>query len=340
MKKFTHFTALILAFALLLSACSGGAGSNGQNASTPPGAEPAESSTIRIGFEGSLCQAPIVLAYLAGFFEAEGLDVQILVTGDLVNTRDAIAGGHIDAAAGMLSGWLIPLTQGIDLQFTLGLHTACASAFVLADSTTTAFLPGQNIAISGSIGGAFHNIGLRFLYQDGFSPDEFTWRDFPPAEAVIALQNGTVDVAVIPDHIGQRFVDEGLLRPIRSLTDPEFTQEACCVLGIAGPFLAQNPETSRKITQAVYSAARWMADSPENTRAAMDLLIEHGYLNVDPEFAATLIGAWQWGLSNEQTQATIFASIVEYQSLRLLPTTFAPADILEQIWHPFDLAGE
>jgi len=332
MKKRMKLMALLLiiALTLVLAACS---------SQTPPQngeKEPAAGRIIRLGFEGGLCQAAIPIAHLNGFLEAEGLETEIVVTGDLVNSRDALAAGQIDTVAGMLAGWFVPVSQGIDIRFTQGLHTGCASAFVLANSEINSFESGQNIAVSGSIGGAFHNIALRFVHRAGFTPDDFIWRDFPAAEAVIALQEGLVQVAVIPDQVGQRFVNEGLLRAIRSLDDADFAGENCCVLGLTGAFIDENPNTAAAITRAIYNASRWLDENDENKAAAVKTLVEHGYISagVDVEYIVGIMKHWRWGLPHNDTEQTLITSIAEYQALGVLNPDLDPEVIRAQVWHP------
>lgn len=324
---------LFITLATLLAGCGN------ENSTTNPltfEEEAGSQRTIRLGFEGGLCQAAIPLAHLKGFFEAEGLTTEIVVTGDLVNSRDSLAAGHIDTVAGMLAGWFVPATQGIDIRFTQGLHTGCASAFVLADSDITGFRHGQNIAVSGAIGGAFHNIALRFIHREGFEPDDFIWRDFPAAEAVIALQNGAAQIAVIPDHVGKRFVDEGVLRVIRSLDDDDFNEESCCVLGFLGSFINANPQTAKRISHAVYNASRWLNESEANKRNGVMLLIEAGYLSsaLDVDYVVGLMCNWTWGVSHSVTEETLITSIAEYQALGVINPTLNPTHVKEQVWLP------
>ena len=322
----------------ILTACFGGNDTQIGN----PGIfeeEAGGTRSIRLGFEGGLCQAAIPLAHLMGFFADEGLDTEIVVTGDLVSSRDALAAGHIDTVAGMLAGWFVPVTQGIDIRFTLGLHTGCASAFVLADSDITELNRGQNIAVSGAIGGAFHNIALRFAYRAGLAPDDFFFRDFPAAEAVIALQNGDVQVAVIPDQVGMRFVQDGILRVIRSLDDEDFANDNCCVLGMTGVFIDQNPETAERLTRAVYRVSRWLDESLENKIEGINLLIEHGYAaaGVDVEYAAGLMNNWRWGMPHDLTEQTLITSIHEFQAMGVINSALDPAVVREQVWHPLGI---
>ncbi|MCL2213029.1 MAG: ABC transporter substrate-binding protein [Oscillospiraceae bacterium] len=338
-KKLIPLGLVIAMMAGALVACFGGNDGGGT-----PGVfeeEAGGTRTIRLGFEGGLCQAAIPLAHLMGFFAEEGLDTEIVVTGDLVSSRDALAAGHIDTVAGMLAGWFVPVTQGIDIRFTLGLHTGCASAFVLADSAITQLESGQNIAVSGAIGGAFHNIALRFAYRAGLTPGDLSFRDFPAAEAVIALQNGDVQVAVIPDQVGQRFVDEGLLRVIRSLDDEDFVDDNCCVLGMTGAFIDQNPETALRLTRAVYRASRWIDQSEENRRSAVELMVEHGYVSagVDVDYIVNLMGNWRWGMPHDLTEQTLITSIHEFQAMGVINPALDPDFVREQVWHPLGDTG-
>jgi len=341
MKIYIKLIASILIVVLTASALTACFGRNNTESGTPGifEEEAGGTRTIRLGFEGGLCQAAIPLAHLKGAFAEEGLDTEIVVTGDLVSSRDALAAGHIDTVAGMLSGWFVPATQGIDIRFTLGLHTGCASAFVLAGSNITTLERGQHVAVSGAIGGAFHNIALRFAYRAGLTAQDFTFRDFPAAEAIIALQNGDVQVAVIPDQIGQRFVQNGVLRVIRSLDDEDFAKDNCCVLGMTGAFINQNPETAARLTRAVYRVSRWLDESLENKIEAINLLIEHGYVaaGVDVEYAAGLMNNWRWGMPHYLTEQTLTTSIHEFQAMGVINPALDPALIRRQVWHPLEV---
>lgn len=45
------------------------------------------------------------------------------------------------------------------------------------------------------------------------------------------MQNGEIHAAMFSDQFAQKFVDQGIIRPIRSITtDDDFKIEPCCVL--------------------------------------------------------------------------------------------------------------
>lgn len=349
---------VVLILTVLLAACSdsektppppaGPSSSTAQSPSDEPAAadkesayqaEPASKRVIHIGYDSGLCQAAIPIAQFKGFFEAEGLNTELTKTGGtLDNARDALAGGKIDTTAGMVAGWLKPVTNGVDIRFTVGLHTGCSSAFVLADSDITEFNAGQTVAISGGIGGTYHNIAYRFIAHDGFVPEDFTWKDFPADQTLLILQNGEADVAVIGDQLAEKWVADGTLLRIRSLhEDKDFADEACCVMGIAGKFFDENPITSEKISRAVYKASLWIGESDENKAEAAKILLENGYISGTEEYALQLMKLFRWGLPNNLTEKTLNVSVDEYQELGVISKDLDADVIKELIWTPLDI---
>jgi len=297
------------------------------------------SRTIHIGYDGGLCQGAIAVAQFKGYFAAEGLNTELTRTGGTAdNTRDALAGGKIDTSAGMIAGWLKPITNGIDLRFTVGLHTGCSSAFVLADSNTTKFQKSQVVAITGGIGGIYHNIAYRFIAHDGFVPEDFSWRDFPADQILLILQNKQADVAVIGDQLAEKWVADGTLRRIRSQhADDDFKNEACCVMGIAGPFFDANPVASEKISRAVYRASKWIEESDENKRETAKILLENNYISGTEEYAYQLLKLFHFGLSNATTEKSVYDSVDEYHALGVISKDVKVDDIKRQIWKPLNI---
>ena len=301
--------------------------------------EPASKRAIHIGYDGGLCQAAIPIAQHKGFFTAEGLTTELTRSGGTQdNARDALAGGKIDTSAGMIAGWLKPITNGIDIRFTVGLHTGCTSAFVLKNSAENGFRKGQTVAFSGGIGGIYHNIAYRFVAHDGFVSDDFKWRDFPADQILLILQNKQADIAVINDQLAEKWVMDGTLRRVRSLhEDPDFKNEACCVMGIAGPFLDQNPVTSEKISRAVYNAAKWIDSSDENKRETAKILLENAYISGTEDYAYQLLKMFRFGIPNDLTEKSLYDSVDEYQRLGVLSKDLKGEDVKKQIWQPLNI---
>jgi len=302
--------------------------------------EPAYGTTIHIGYDGGLCQAPIPLAYLKGFFEAEGLSVELTKSGDGTQAAvsAALAGGKIDTTAGMIAGWLKPVTNGVDLRFTVGLHTGCSSAFVLADSDITGFEEGQTIGFAGGIGGVYNNIGLVFAAREGFRQDQFTWKDFGDASALLGvLQNGDTDIIIVGDQLAEKWVKDGTVRRIYSQHEGKFENDACCVLAIRGDFYDTNPITSKKISRAIYKAAKWIDESDEHKREAAQLLLDNGHISGTVDFAVSLMKMFKFGLDTETAEKSIYTSVDEYKQLGIIDKSINVEDVKRQIWKPLDL---
>ncbi|MDR1569596.1 MAG: ABC transporter substrate-binding protein [Oscillospiraceae bacterium] len=300
--------------------------------------EPASQRAIHIGYDGGLCQAAIPIAQEKGFFAAEGLTTELTRS---ESARDALAAGKLDTSAGMIAAWLVPIRNGVDIVFTVGLHTGCASAVVLADSDIQSFddVKGGNIAITGGIGGVYHNIGYRFVAHDGFKATDFQWRDFPADQLLLVLQRDEAKAAILSDQIAENWVQEGSVRRIRSLAlDDDFVRESCCVLGISGQFLRENPVASDKIARAVYNASVWIQESEENRKEAAQILLDNGHISGTVEYALSLLNLYQFGLDNSITEKSLYDSVDEYKALGVLDAETDPDALKEQIWWAPDLS--
>ena len=299
--------------------------------------EDASKRTLHIAYSGGLCQVAIPVAYHYGFFEKEGLDTELTNVDD---ARDALAAGKIDTAAGMIAQWLTSVQNGVDIKFTLGLHTGCAAAVVLPDSDFQGFEKGMKIGFVGAFGGVYHNIANRFVAHDGFTEDDFTWLGFDQSAILLALQDKEVDAIVVSEQLSKAWVDNGEVRQIRSLTtDDDFKDEACCVLGIAGSFLDENPAASYKITKAVYKASLWLSESEENRKEAAKMLIENGYVSGTEEYSLELLNYYKFGLPPEVTEKSLYDSVDEYSKLGILSADTNPEEFKKKIYYAYDLSG-
>ena len=293
--------------------------------------------TLHISYDGGLCPAALPIAQLKGFFEKEGLDTELYAASE---QRDALAAGQIDTALGMLTDWLPSIQNGVDIRFSLALHTGCTSAAVLKDSDITGFQKGQRVGFVGAIGGVYHNIALRFIAHDGFKTDDFEWVSLDSGTILKALQENQVDVIVAADQLIHQWEQQELVKVIRSQSyDDDFKDEACCALGFPGTFVDENPATAFKITKAVYQASLWLQESEENRREAAQLLLDNGYISGDVDFNTDLLGSMTFGLDNKALEKSLSDIVDEFIDLEILnPDTDAEA-FKKQILINYDLSN-
>ena len=216
--------------------------------------EPAYGRTIRIGYNGGLCTGTLGITQVKGFYEAEGLKTEIVrYQGDTVTLGNALGTHKIDVAGGHIATLLVPAANGVQMKFTTGMHTGCKSLCVLNDSPykTTKDLVGKTVAVPSGIGGSDQNITMRFLLRDGIDPvNGVKYKVTDQGAAVLAMQNGEIEAGLFSDQFIQKFLKDGTLRVVRSITtDDDFKNETCCIYAVAKDLCENSPITVKKMTR-------------------------------------------------------------------------------------------
>ena len=254
----------------------------------------------------------------------------------MTEAKDAVATGKVDIAADHLASVFVPAVNGLNLVFTKGAHSGCKTLYVLKDSEiqSTADLKGKTVSLSDGIGNSDHNIALRFFSNDGIKPEEVKYKVVANDAVIMALQNGEVQGAMMSDMFARKFVDEGIIRPIRSLTtDPDFKIEPCCVQIMNADFAKENPITAKKLENASIYCSQWIEDNKETF---VDLLLEKNWASGDRQKVLDFANSLNFVLSNEQTETAMRKVIKDYQSFGLLDKNLKEEEIVEKFWKPMD----
>jgi NitT/TauT family transport system substrate-binding protein len=248
---------------------------------------------VRVGYFGTICEAPLFAAYENGFFKEQGLDVE-MVRGDANSLREGLALNKLDVTDGVLMQWIKPIEQGLNVKFTAGIHTGCIQ--ILAGSKTgiktVKELAGKRVGVP-AIGGGPHNLASRALFTSGIDPKTgVTWRVFPMAELELALEKGEIDALASADPIAQMIVDKGKARSILNSAKTEpYNQEYCCLVVVNGKFVKENPEAAAAATRAILKAARWVSKNPQ---AAARLSVDKKYVPGNPELNAKILSGYHY----------------------------------------------
>lgn len=302
-------------------------------------AEPAANRKITVSYGGgSLCTSPAAVAYYLGFYEDEGLDVEII---SVESEKEAVASGKLDAVSGFLSSWLPAVANGVGITFTTGVHTGCASVLVLSDSELNSYADkvGGTIAISGGFGGGPHNYGMRSVLHEGFAVDDFNWIAFDASLGLDVLKKGEADFLLVPDQMGRKWIDSGEVRRIHSNTyDEPFAEEPCCVFGLSTEFIEENPITAEKMTRAVYRTCRYINQSDEHKAEVVQILADHFNFNIDPDYAISLMNEWEFGVSNEACLMCLDNSVGEYVEAGILAADIDQEALKQSVWQVYDLS--
>jgi NitT/TauT family transport system substrate-binding protein len=288
---------------------------------------------------GSLCTSPYALAYFLGYYEDEGLDINIT---SVEADKEALASGKIDGTGGFMASWLPAISNGVGFTFTTGIHTGCGSVVVLTDSDINLYadVPGATVAVSGGFGSGVHNYALRSVIHEGLRVEDFEWINFDASLGLDVLKKGDADILVGADQMLQKWIDDGSVRRIHSNTfDPDFKDEPCCVFGLSTKFIEENPICAEKVTRAAYRAALWVDQNDENKYEAVQILSDNYNFNIDPDYAVQLMNLWKFGVSNEQCQICLDNSTQEYVDAGIIASNVNIENLKSIAWKPYDLSS-
>nr|AQQ74902.1 hypothetical protein [uncultured bacterium] len=243
---------------------------------------------IRVGYIGITCEAPLFAAKELGFFEEEGLEVE-MIRCEWATYKDALALGRYDVTHHLIMYFLKPIEQGMDVKFTGGVHRGCLRVQTLTDSDiqTVADLRGKTIGVPG-MGTPPFMLATRALAAHGVDPSrEVQWRVYPAGELGLAMEQGLVDAVATSEPIGSLLEEGGRVRSVvDQAKHAPYKDEYCCAVLVNGKFLAKYPEASAAATRAILKAAKWVEANPT---AAAVMSVENRYIASTPELNALAI---------------------------------------------------
>lgn len=278
MKKGKRFLSILITLsilAILLSGCvTQPSSSNPQTSqnSTSGSPQKAEDSdfVLRIGWGGSLCEAPLHMAVEKGFFEEEGLKYELikLASG---TAFDAVTANQIDACFGLLASLVQPLSNGLPAKITTGLHTGCDKVLVKPDSGISEpkdFI-GKKVGIP-SYTSSPYIYAKRVLADNGVdvtvqnSQVEFVV--YSTADLPLALEKGAVDAIAMNDPTATIAVNEnGFVVVFDSAVDEPYKDQYCCSAYVRENIAREHPEIAAKYTRAMQKASAWVQENKDET---------------------------------------------------------------------------
>lgn len=333
-KVFKILTIVIIAVtvaALGLTGCkttkeAGNSTKNGKNstvqkdkAASKKTAESNDPIRIVKTFEGT-CQVQTQIAYLLGFYEAEGLkegrDYKFIDAGTetgavLLSTDKA------DLVIGLIAGMLQPLDNGLEAKAILGLHTGCITLVTRGNSKikSTAGLKGKKIGVT-QLSSSTHIAALRALKFEGLSADDVEFVVYDKDTIQQALLKGAVDVIALSDYqakIMER--DEGARIIFDTSTDPRLKNENCCVLFASNRVIDKSPQRLAKICTAIQKASIWISENPE---LAAKIQIAQGYALGEADVNKKLLLTYQFPTSLTSLKKAVYRNFDDAKTLGLL----------------------
>ncbi len=255
-----------------------------------------EQKTVRIQVsKGTVCGVAMQVAAENGYFEEEfdkiGQKVEITVEASS-ETYDLLAANQIDAAFGLASNFIVPISNGLDVAFTVGVHKGCTKFYSLADSGITSLedLKGKTVGVPTLVDSSTLSI-KRKLADMGFdlssSNPDVTFVAYSMTDLPAALANGAVDAIGVHEPVGnsvEENYDVNIL--LDTGMDEKFKDEYCCTSLVTQKMLEENPEGVAAFTKAVERGAAFVKANPKE---AAEIQIEGGYVSGDAETNAEIL---------------------------------------------------
>lgn len=293
--------------------------------------EEAYGKTITVGYNGGICLGAFGVAKAKGFYEAEGLDCDIV---SMTSASDGLGTGKVDVAGDHIATLLVPATNGVKLTFTLGCNTGCKSLYAFSGSgvTKTADLVDKTVGLPDGIGNSDQNITMRFLNHDDVDVNAVKYKAVSTDAVIQALQSGEIAAATLSDQFAKKFLDDGTLVMVRSLTfDDDFKVEPCCILTFNSDFFDKNPVTAKKFTRAFKAASDWIED---NKPEAVQLMFDNSWASGDFDTALELTKSFNFKIDEQMTSTALRDIIADYQKFGIIGSDKDADTILSEVWAP------
>lgn len=255
------------------------------------------------GKDGSLCAAPIYIAYEKGFLREQGFDVN-LISADTETRKIGLNNGTIPIVNGDFQ-FFPSIENEVKVKVVDGLHYGCIKLLVPKDSPIQGVedLRGKKISVD-EIGGTPHQVASVWLEKNGISAKqedgEVTFLPFSDGNlAVEALKQGEVDVAALWDPFGSVQEKTGEYRVILDIsTDEPFARKYCCFLYASEKLLDEQPEKVAALLRAYRAAQDWISENPEET---VDIIINGKYAQIeDKELAIDLLKSYRYPSTDDR----------------------------------------
>ena len=296
--------------------------------------EPHYGQPIKVGYNGGICTGAPGIASVRGEFEKRGIEVEFI---NVESDIDAIGTHTADATIGHIAKFVPPTVNGIDAVFASGAHTGCKSLYVLNNDeiNDTEGLKEKTVAFPGAIGTADHNIAIRFFNNDGIKPEEVKYKQVELSAIVQSMESGEVQGAILSDEYANKFVEDGTLKRIRSLSfDDDFKNEACCVNALNGDFVRENPLMAKAYNEAVLSTQKWIED---NVEEAAQILFDNNWASGDFDAAVEMMESYNWAVTLDDTEKTLETVIEDYKNLGIIDSEITKEEFISNYWNNLGL---
>ncbi|WP_330307761.1 MULTISPECIES: ABC transporter substrate-binding protein [unclassified Streptomyces] len=273
MRKTARYSALAAAGLLALTsltACANDAASSTADSGSNGGGGKGEHVKIMVGGLDKVIYLPAMLTQRLGYFNDEGLDVQLLSEPAGVQAETALVSGQVQGAVGFYDHTLDLQTKGKSVESVVQFSQAPGEVEIVSkkradDITSPKDFKGRKLGITG-LGSSTDFLTKYLAVKNGVKVSEFTPVAVGAGPTFIsALQKGAIDGGMTTDPTVATVLQKDLGKVLIDMRTPEGSQKA-----LGGPYpssslymqtdwVNSHKETVQKLANAFVKTLKWMS---------------------------------------------------------------------------------
>ncbi|MER6716494.1 ABC transporter substrate-binding protein [Streptomyces sp. NPDC006129] len=273
MRKTARYAALAATGLLALSsltACANDAAGTTSSGSGSTGDGKGEKVKIMVGGLDKVIYLPAMLTQRLGYFDAEGLDVQLLSEPAGVQAETALVSGQVQGAVGFYDHTLDLQTKGKHIESVVQFSRAPGEVELVSDKaagdiTSPKDFKGKKLGITG-LGSSTDFLTKYLAVKNGVKISDFTPVAVGAGPTFIsALQKGSIDGGMTTDPTVAQVLDKKAGKILLDMRTPQGSQEA-----LGGPYpssslymqtdwVNSHKSTVQKLVNAFVKTLTWMS---------------------------------------------------------------------------------
>ncbi|UOQ57373.1 ABC transporter substrate-binding protein [Leucobacter allii] len=285
LRKRIAAVAAVSVVAALAVGCSGSAGESGEGQAL----DPENPTPVTVGTLPAGDYAPLYIAQDQGFFEEEGLDVEIeIIAGGAVGVTQLVS-GEIDFSAATWANTLSAVAQGLEIQVvregTDSQKEGINGLIVQADGPIQSVedLRGETISIN-TLQSATEVQIRDCLASEGLEPGDYELVEVAFPDAAAAVDQGRIAAGFVPEP----FITIGESQGLEPLFYPSTCNELQSELplinwNVSTSYAEEHPEVVAAFVRAMDRATELAVDDPQ---VVIDILPE--FTTLTPELAESI----------------------------------------------------
>ncbi|MFF4543506.1 ABC transporter substrate-binding protein [Streptomyces sp. NPDC001435] len=282
MRKSARYASLAAVGLLALSsltACANDAASTASAGSGSKGDGKGTKVKIMVGGLDKVIYLPAMLTQRLGYFDAEGLDVEMLSEPAGVQAETALVSGQVQGAVGFYDHTLDLQVKGKAVESVVQFSHAPGEVEVVStkkakDITSAKDFKGKKLGVTG-LGASTDFLTKYLAVKNGVKTSEFTPVAVGAGPTFIsALQQGSIDAGMTTDPTVATILDKKAGKILIDMRTPEGSQEA-----LGGPYpssslymqtdwVNSHKDTVQKLANAFVKTLKWMSTHSADEIAA------------------------------------------------------------------------